>query len=315
MIMTSPRRTGALASTMIVMLLAAGAWHGAAGEPAAASAKKPDGPTCDRSAFRLIIDVGHTAEVPGAKTARGLYEYEFNLRLAKLIDQQLRDAGFSKTVLLITEGAKMASLAHRVARANASGADLFLSIHHDSVPDQFLEKWVYQGEEHSFSDRFKGHSLFISNDNADPAGSLTFGRLVGRQLKARGLQYAHHYTEKFMGHRQRILVDAEAGVYRYDQLIVLKDTHMPAVLLEAGSIINRAEELAMATPERQGLISASVLDAVDAFCALRRPLGSTKVAHPATAAPAPAAARTKPAPTPAPAPAASAWPFSLFKRQ
>ena len=42
-----------------------------------------------------------------------------------------------------------------------------------------------------------------------------------------------------MGHRRRILVDAEDGVYRYDQLIVLRQTKMPAVLLEAGSIVNR----------------------------------------------------------------------------
>jgi len=313
--MASPRRISALAPMVIATLLALGAWHGAAGEPAVTPAKKADAPVCDRAAFRLIVDVGHTAEVPGAKTARGLHEYEFNLRLAKLIEQQLRDAGFGKTMLLITEGAKMASLAHRVARANASGADLFLSIHHDSVPDQFLEKWQYQGEEHSFSDRFKGHSIFISNDNSDRVGSLAFARLLGRQMKARGMQYAHHYTEKFMGHRQRVLVDPEAGVYRYDQLIVLKDTLMPAVLLEAGSIINRGEELAMATPERQGLISASVLDALDAFCAVRQPLRPAKVAHPA---PVPAAARTKPAAAaaPAPAPAASAWPFSFgpFKR-
>jgi len=293
------------------MLIAAGACHGAAGEPVAAPEKKPDAPACDRATFRMVVDVGHTAEVPGAKTSRGLHEYEFNLRLAKLIDQQLRDAGFGKTILLITDGGKMSSLAQRVARANASGADLFLSIHHDSVPDQFLEKWIYQGEEHSFSDRFKGHSIFISNDNPDRAGSLAFARLLGRQMKARGLQYTHHYTEKFMGHRQRILVDADAGVYRYDQLIVLKDTVMPAVLLEAGSIINRDEELAMATPERQGLISASVLDAVDAFCAMRRPVHSAKGAHPVSTA---ARAKPSPAATPAPAPAAAAWPFSWFKR-
>ncbi len=317
--MTSPWRSGAVASVVVAMLLTASAWHGAAGEPAPAPTtpapeKKPDAPVCDRAAFRLVVDVGHTAEVPGAKTSRGLHEYEFNLRLAKLIDQQLRDAGFSRTILLITDGGKMASLAQRVARANASGADLFLSIHHDSVPDQFLEKWIYQGEEHSFSDRFKGHSIFISNDNPDRTDSLAFARLLGRQMKARGLQYTHHYTEKFMGSRQRVLVDADAGVYRYDQLIVLKDTLMPAALLEAGSIINRDEELALATPERQALISASVLDAVDAYCATRRPLRPANTAHPT-----PSAARAKPKPAPAaapsPAPAAAAWPFSWFKRQ
>jgi N-acetylmuramoyl-L-alanine amidase len=45
-----------------------------------------------------------------------------------------------------------------------------------------------------------------------------------------------------MGHRRRKLVDATAGVYRYDQLIVLRRTRMPAVLLEAGSIVDRQEE-------------------------------------------------------------------------
>ena len=74
-----------------------------------------------------------------------------------------------------------------------------------------------------------------------------------------------------MGHRQRLLVDVRAGVYRYDQLIVLKSTRMPAVLLEAGSIINRDEELVMNSPERQALVGAAVTDAVDGFCAVRRP--------------------------------------------
>ena len=69
----------------------------------------------------------------------------------------------------------------RVERANALGADLFLSIHHDSVPDQLLEKWEFEGEQRGFSDRFKGHSIFISDDNSDRAGSLLFARLLGGQ--------------------------------------------------------------------------------------------------------------------------------------
>ena len=47
---------------------------------------------------------------------------------------------------------------------------------------------------------------------------------------------------------------------------MLKKTQMPAVLLEAGSIANRDEELVVASPERQQLISAAVVDAVDSFC-------------------------------------------------
>ena len=43
--------------------------------------------------------------------------------------------------------AKGVSLVERVERANALGSDLFLSIHHDSVPDEFLEKWEFAGEQ------------------------------------------------------------------------------------------------------------------------------------------------------------------------
>jgi N-acetylmuramoyl-L-alanine amidase len=272
--MTLLRRVGAVAIIAALPL-----WQGAAwAEPAAGAAKKSPAAVCDRPAFRVVVDVGHTAESPGARSARGAGEYDFNLRLATLIEGELAEAGFGRAVLLVTDGPSRKGLAERVERANRSSADLFLSIHHDSVPDRFLETWEYEGEPHGFSDRFKGHSLFISYDNPDPAGSLLFAGLLGRQLKARGLQYTPHYTQKFMGHRQRVLVDAEAGVYRYDQLIVLRKTQMPAVLLEAGSIINRDEELALSAPERQSLISAAVTDAVESFCAVRRPRNSERVA-------------------------------------
>jgi N-acetylmuramoyl-L-alanine amidase len=226
-----------------------------------------DAPNCVRPDFRVVLDVGHTAKSPGAKSARGADEFDFNLRLAKQIDHALLEAGFAKTVLMVTDGRANQSLYARVARANELSANLLLSIHHDSVPNSFLEKWNFNGKSATFSDRFKGHSIFVSDDNLDPKDSLMFGSMLGRQLKARGLQYTPHYTEKFMGRWRHILLDADVGVYRYDTLFVLKKTQMPAVLLEAGSIANRDEELVVASLERQQLISAAVVDAVDGFCA------------------------------------------------
>jgi N-acetylmuramoyl-L-alanine amidase len=129
-----------------------------------------------------------------------------------------------------------------------------------------LEKWTYDGVEHTYNDRFPGHSIFISNDNPQSGRSLEFASLLGAQLKSRGLKYTSHYTERFMGHRRREIVDAANGVYRYDQLIVLRSTLMPAVLLEAGSIINRKEELELAKPERVALVADAALDAVESYC-------------------------------------------------
>jgi len=249
---------------LIAATLACAAAHTARAEP-----RPADG--CRRAAFRVIIDVGHTEKAPGAISARGVSEFAFNVNLARRIEQELLAAGFRRSMLLITEGPSRKGLVERVKRANALDGDLFLSVHHDSVPDEFLEKWEFEGEQRNFSDRFKGHSIFISDDNSDRAGSLLFARLLGGQLRKRGLKYTPHYTDPIMGHRQRLLIDAQAGVYRYDQLIVLKDTGMPAVLLEAGSIINREEELRMGSAEHQALVSAAVTDAVRSFCSTHRP--------------------------------------------
>lgn len=226
---------------------------------------------CNRAKFRVILDVGHTSEDPGAMGARGVPEYEFNLNLAKQIEQKLIEAGFVKTVLLITGGKALPGLVQRVATANKSAANLFLSIHHDSVPEAFLENWEFDGKPYHFSDRFTGHSIFISDENINRSASLIFGKLLGNQLKARGLKYTPHYTQAIMGGRRRVLIDADVGIYRFDELYVLRATRMPAVLLEAGSIINRDDELQMRTEERQLLIAASVLDAVETFCALQSP--------------------------------------------
>jgi len=51
----------------------------------------------------------------------------------------------NKIVLLVTRGPARPSLFDRVARANRLSADLFVSIHHDSVPDKLLESWEFEG--------------------------------------------------------------------------------------------------------------------------------------------------------------------------
>jgi N-acetylmuramoyl-L-alanine amidase len=234
---------------------------------------------CDHAKFRVILDVGHTLEEPGAISARGVNEYDFNLRLAKQIEQKFVEAGFGKTLLLVTGGRAITGLVQRVAAANKSMANLLLSIHHDSVPDVFLENWEFEGKPSHFSDRFRGHSIFVSYENSSRNTSVFFAKLLGKQLKVRGLKYTPHYTEAIMGNRRRELLDRDVGVYRFDELYVLRATLMPAVLLEAGSIINRDEELLLNTEEHRALIVAAVLDAVEEFCAARSPRTSAPLAQ------------------------------------
>ncbi|MEO8318818.1 MAG: N-acetylmuramoyl-L-alanine amidase [Bradyrhizobium sp.] len=226
--------------------------------------------TCDPTKFRVVVDVGHTAKSEGAISARNVAEFVFNLRLAQRIEEKLKAEGFAATRLLVTEGRARPSLVRRVNFANNMPANLFLSIHHDSVPDKLLEDWEFEGKKRHFSDRFSGHSVFVARTNADFKASLAFAELLGGELKAKGLVYAKQFTMPIMGKNQHPLLNRETGVYSYDKLIVLKSTKMPAVLLEAGSIINRDEELKMDSPERRDLISSGVATAMKKFCDARR---------------------------------------------
>jgi N-acetylmuramoyl-L-alanine amidase len=230
---------------------------------------QPSPSKCDRSKFRIILDVGHTAESYGAMSARKVPEFEFNLKLGRRIEEKLKADGFTETLLLITAGKARPSLMKRVAVANRKGADLFLSIHHDSVPDIYVEKWDFDGKKSTFNDLFGGYSVFVSRQNPHYEASLRFAKLVGDQMAARDLQFARQYDQWFMGKYQRQLLDIDAGVYRYDELIVLRMTTMPAVLLESGSIINRDEELVMASDEHRNKVAAAVSSAALDYCETR----------------------------------------------
>jgi N-acetylmuramoyl-L-alanine amidase len=232
---------------------------------------------CEPAKFRIAVDVGHTVESEGATSSRNVPEFSFNLRLAQQIAGDLKAAGFAATRLLVTEGKAKPSLFKRVAVANDMEANLFLSIHHDSVPNKLLEDWEFEGQKSHFSDRFSGYSVFVSRDNADFKASFAFAELVGKAMKARRLEYAEQYTMPIMGHYQYPLLDKETGVYAHDELVVLRKTRMPAVLLEAGSIINRDEELKMNSAERRDVISDAVVAAVKEFCSPPAPQATATV--------------------------------------
>jgi N-acetylmuramoyl-L-alanine amidase len=221
--------------------------------------------TCKRASFRILIDVGHTPEDPGAISAHGNPEYGYNLALANLTMTQLVEAGFRQTTLLLVRGKGYGQLAQRAEIANRAGPDLLLSIHHDSTRERYIKTWEFAGVTRNYSDKFSGHSLFVSLKNRQYRQSVEFAKLIGRELAAAGLQYTPQHAEDIPTARLP-LIDAELGVYRYDNLVVLKDARVPAVLFEAGLIINRKDELVLSTPERKMLLAKAIASAALAYC-------------------------------------------------
>src|SRR5271155_1292773 len=74
-----PRARAALLVPFAAVLIFAGSYSARGPEKPPPAPKPAD---CDRAALRVVVDVGHTTEKPGADSARGATEYSFNLRLA-----------------------------------------------------------------------------------------------------------------------------------------------------------------------------------------------------------------------------------------
>ena len=203
----------------------------------------------------IAIDVGHSTAKPGAISARGKTEFEFNVELARVIHQTLYSRNARS--FLIGDNGSIVALQDRTSMARAEGASFFLSVHHDSAQPKFLDYWVWEGVKRHYSDRFSGFSLFVSRKNPQPEASLQCARMIGFALKQAGLRPTAHHAEPIAG-ENREWADQSAGVYYFDNLVVLKTAKTPAVLLEAGVIINRDEELNVQQPSMRAAIATAV---------------------------------------------------------
>jgi len=201
----------------------------------------------------VAIDVGHFIEEPGATSARGRPEFDFNRELAAQIENAVRTRGLRTQ--LIGEDGLMSHLARRSAAA--PGADFFLSVHHDSVQPRFLETWEYDRVERLHCDRYSGYSLFISRKNGAVKRSLACASAIGEAMRGAGFSPSLYHADPVPG-ENKPFADRANGVHYYDNLIVLKTARTPAVLLEAGVIVNRQEETQMRSAETQARISAAV---------------------------------------------------------
>jgi N-acetylmuramoyl-L-alanine amidase len=209
--------------------------------------------------FRVALDIGHTPKAPGAVGADGTVEYDFNRNIVSQIAATLRQQPLS--VEVINQTGKEIGLAQRSQIANIGKADLLLSIHHDSVNDKYLVAREVDGQTYYQTDKFRGYSVFFSEKNDRQQESLKFARLLGAAMRDQGFIPTRHHAEKIQGENRDLLIP-ELGVYRFDDLVVLKQAQMPAALLECGVIVNPNEEAELKQPEAQAKIVAAATTAI-----------------------------------------------------
>ena len=82
---------------------------------------------------KICLDPGHGGSQAGTCSPKGIKEKDLNLSLAKKLADKLTEAGF-EVILTRTEDQDL-GLKERVDIARDFNSDLFLSIHHNAIPD------------------------------------------------------------------------------------------------------------------------------------------------------------------------------------
>ncbi|HSD18642.1 MAG TPA: N-acetylmuramoyl-L-alanine amidase [Anaeromyxobacter sp.] len=222
-------------------------------------------------AFVAVVDPGHGGDQEGALSPAGDREKDVALAIARRVAARLRAIGAK--VILTRTGDIAVPLANRAAVANALRADLFVSVHLNSMPSAEARKHSTGVETYFLSadatdasatavaarenaDRLAGEPEL---DPADPVAAI-LQDLEDQDALAGSSRLAYAVHEKLVAG-----LGAEDRGVKQAPFYVLAGARMPAVLLEVGFISHEAEAARLRAPEYQERIAAAVADGVVAW--------------------------------------------------
>jgi len=221
--------------------------------------------------FTVVIDPGHGGSHHGAVSPHGDTEKALALEIAQRIARKLKKQG--ARVVLTRTGDIEVPLVNRAAVANAIRADLFLSIHLNSMPTRALRR-DHQGVETFFlsADATDASATAVAaRENADrlagepeidPADPVSF--ILQDLEDAAALSGSSRLAYALHEELVRATGAEDRGV-KQAPFYVLAGARMPAVLLEVGFISHREESAQLRTRARQELIADAVAAGVESF--------------------------------------------------
>ena len=219
----------------------------------------------------VVIDPGHGGIDPGATGASGIHEKEITLAAAKQLKREL-EAGGRYQVVLTRDRDVFLPLRERVQIARNAHAQLFISLHADTIATRgitgssvyTLSEKASDAEAATIAAHENKADVIAGADLTDypeeVAGILI--DLAQRETKNDSIRYAHLLTEQ-LDKSGRVL---EHGL-RSAGFAVLKAPDVPSVLLEMGYLSNPKEERELREPRYRARLMAAVKRAIDAYFA------------------------------------------------
>ena len=224
----------------------------------------------------IVIDPGHGGTDPGARGISGLQEKQVVLKQALILKKFLIGTGRYR-VSLTRERDIFLRLRERVKKAQNQKADLFLSIHADSIKlDKIRGASIYTlsekasdkealilAERENKADIIAGMDL----DETEDAVARVLIDLRQRLTKNDSVRFAEMLVEEFKG-KIRLLRNHR----RFAGFAVLKAPEVPSVLVEMGYLSNRKDEMLLKTDNYHRLFASAMVQAIDNYFKRRKEL-------------------------------------------
>ena len=228
----------------------------------------------DDSRPLVVIDAGHGGIDPGAiSPTTGLKEKDVTLRIARAIRDELLASGRVR-VALTRDDDRFLVLQERYGVARKLKADLFISVHCDSVGGgdasgasvYTLSEVASDKEAARLAARENKADIIqgISLAEASPDISSLLIDLTQRETMNNSASFA-----QLLGREARPLVPVKPNFHRMASLVVLKAPDMPSILFETGYISNPRDAAFIDSREGRARIAESVRRAVDIHFARR----------------------------------------------
>lgn len=245
----------------------------------------------DEGALVVVLDPGHGGRWPhdGAHGGRGLHEKVIALQVALKTKEMLEAEG--ATVVLTREKDEDISLADRARIANEAGADIFLSIHCNSMETREDRK-VTKGVETYFlspdpTDAEARMLAQLENGGPDAVPLPKANSAVEGILNDLALGQARNDSAalaKIVQHHMLRSTWAQSRGVKQAPLLVLSGTKMPSALVEIGFISNPQEGRKLKREKYQERIARALAEGVRDFAdkvLARRLFAQAKPAAPA----------------------------------
>lgn len=227
----------------------------------------------------VMIDPGHGGIDGGAMGASHVLEKTIVLAVAKELRRALLAKG-RYDVRMTRRSDVFVSLDQRLAESQKASAELFISLHADSLADTSYNKAIRGATVYTLSERASDEQarLMAEKENAsdlvaglistEGEGSDQVRNILFDLMKRETANFSADFSNVLVGNLKGS-VNLSRDPQRAAAFKVLKQTHAPSVLVELGYLSNVEDEKLLSTSQWQKQVAASIASAVDAYFAKR----------------------------------------------